>query len=573
MTVQDTNPDGIGWREWSKAAFEEAREKGKLVLLDLTASWCHWCHVMDERTYADPEVARMIVDHFVPVRVDIDRRPDISERYNRGGFPTTAFLSDQGESIWGATYVPPGDMTRIMRSILDAKASGEVDLALERSRMHYLDLSRALERREQVDGQKVSSLFEDVFASYDIEYGGFGLDPKFPYPDAVDLLLERFSETGDESLAAAAEFTLDQMTDGLFDKVEGGVFRYSVTRNWHTPHYEKMLETNLGFLGNLVRAYKTLGKDKFAKTARGVTSYLLEELRDTDSGAFFGSQDADEEYYKLAMPERSERGAPSIDRTVYAGWNSEAVSTLLFAGVVLKDSELARAGESAWTNLLDRLWDPELKLVRHTEVQKVFLFDDQVSFLEALLAVLERSPEKKMFDLAESLLEGTGTAFADPEGGFADVVRDVEAIGGLESPRRPLVGNSRWARALALYGAATHRPELSEEAMRVLLSFPPKDVEAHGIFASSYVTAWRVLERGAASAEVHSGNEVDALSNELWTSAKGVLDPGTIVLNVRDTGAEGERPYAVLCTPKGCSSRMEEPALLAEGIRKRVRRA
>ena len=562
--------DGIGWREWSKEAFEEAREKGKLVLLDLTASWCHWCHVMDERTYADPEVARMIVEHFIPVRVDIDSRPDISERYNRGGFPTTAFLSDQGESIWGATYVPPGDMKRIMRSILDAKASGEVDQALERSRMHYLELAKVLQKKEIVDSQKVSSVFEDVFASYDVEHGGFGLEPKFPHPDAVDLLLERFSETGDESLAAAVEFTLDQMTDGLYDETEGGVFRYSVTRNWHTPHYEKMLETNLGFLGNLVRAHRVLGKDKFAKTAKGVARYLLKELRDPVSGAFFGSQDADEEYYKLAMLDRSKRRAPSIDRTIYAGWNSEAVSTLLLAGAVLKDPEFVRAGVSAWTNLLDRLWNPESKLVRHSEDQKVFLFDDQVSFFEALVAVLEQSPDKKLFDLADSLLDGTAMAFADPEGGFADVIRDARAIGDLESPRRPLIGNSRWARALALYSAATHRPELSEEAMRILLSFPPRDVEAHGIFASSYVTAWRVLERGAASVEVLSGNEVDALSNDLWTSAKGVLDPGTIVLNMHDPAMEGDKSHAVLCTLRGCSSRIEDPALLVEGIRKRA---
>ena len=130
----------IGWREWSTEAFDEATKSDKLVLLDLFAPWCHWCHVMDKTTYSDSDIIRTINEKFVPVRVDIDRRPDISERYNRGGFPTTAFLSDRGESIWGGTYVPPDDMKRIMRSILDSKASGEVDQALERERMQFLDV-------------------------------------------------------------------------------------------------------------------------------------------------------------------------------------------------------------------------------------------------------------------------------------------------------------------------------------------------------------------------------------------------------------------------------------------------
>src|SRR5512136_2867453 len=116
MTVEKKGLDQIAWREWSKHSFAEAKEKNKLVLLDLTATWCHWCHVMDEKTYADPEIAKTINENFIPVRVDIDRRPDISERYNRGGFPTTAFLSYKGESIWGATYIPPADMKRIIRS-------------------------------------------------------------------------------------------------------------------------------------------------------------------------------------------------------------------------------------------------------------------------------------------------------------------------------------------------------------------------------------------------------------------------------------------------------------------------
>src|SRR4030042_2943599 len=117
MTQSDAGHGSeIRWNDWAKEVFEDARKSGRLVLLDLTASWCHWCHVMDSTTYSVPEVARLVNDNFVPVRGDIDRRPDVSERYNRSAFPTTAFLSDRGESGWGTPYFPPEDMVRIIGS-------------------------------------------------------------------------------------------------------------------------------------------------------------------------------------------------------------------------------------------------------------------------------------------------------------------------------------------------------------------------------------------------------------------------------------------------------------------------
>ncbi|MFY9605510.1 MAG: DUF255 domain-containing protein, partial [Thermoplasmata archaeon] len=224
----DSKVIGIHWRDWSRDAFDEASKSNRLVLLDLSAVWCHWCHVMDETTYSDPEIVKTINKDFVPVRVDIDKRPDISERYNRGGFPTTAFLSDLGESVWGATYVPPADMKRVIKAILRAKASGEIDSALERGRLQYLDISKSTQKKQSADDEFLATLFEDIFAAYDVEFGGFGVAPKFPHPEVVDLLLQRYSRNGDNELATAVANTLDRMTEGLFDELEGGIFRYSV---------------------------------------------------------------------------------------------------------------------------------------------------------------------------------------------------------------------------------------------------------------------------------------------------------------------------------------------------------
>lgn len=569
--MNSKSPDtAVRWREWSKGAFDKARDEGKLVLLDLSAEWCHWCHVMDSTTYSDTEVARTINERFVPVRVDIDRRPDISERYNRGGFPTTAFLSDRGESVWGATYIPPSDMRRIMRAILDAKASGEIDEALERNRMQYLDLSKALEKKVMPGHDFVESLLEDIFATYDVEHGGFGIAPKFPHPDVVDLLLFRYAQTRDSVLADAVAHTLNQMTRGLYDPVDGGVFRYSVTRDWREPHYEKMLETNVGFLRNLVHAHVRLGEGRYAETARGVAGYLLDKLRDPPSGGFFGSQDADEVYYRLSKEERARRPAPAIIKAKYGGWNAEAACALVESGVLLGEPLWIEAGKAAWLYLSTRLRNPENGLLRHAEGDDHYLFEDQVPFLEALIAMLELSPDGDLMDLADALTNGVDRAFAHPEGGYGDVISSEDAIGELSDPRRSLVTNSKWARLTALLGAARHRPSLAEKAREILGSFTAKEVESYGLFASEFVSAFWTVEGGAVVVEVHAHGTADLATNPLWLTAKRALNPGLLVMRATEPGpavGEPDRAFAVVCTSSGCSKSIEDPEALSRIVR------
>ena len=519
---------------------------------------------MDSTTYSDPEVARKITQEFIPVRVDIDHRPDISERYNRGGFPTTVFLSDQGESIWGATYVPPKDMLRIMKAILEAKGSGEIDRALERTRMQYLDLSKALEKRLSPDETFINGVFEDIFATYDVEEGGFGVAPKFPHPDVVDMLLMRFAADHDKELSEAVCRTLDRMSDGIGDPVEGGVFRYSVTRDWKTPHYEKMLETNVGVLGNLSNAYKILGEDRFEKRARSVAAYILGNLQDGQSGGFFGSQDADEEYHKLPKDGRMKRMAPSIDETVYAGWSCDAASVMIRAGTLLSDRTMVSAGVRALEHAVNRLRNPALGLVRHVEGHENYLFEDQVSFLEALLSVLGLTNERRIERTIASLIDGVEKHFSSQDGGYNDVMRAQGAIGELAEPRRPLVANSKWSIGIARYGVFSGRPELRTKSKQVLDSFSPKEVERHGLFAASYVMAWRVLETGPKAIKVESEKE-DAMSEPLWVKAASAVDPGNLVV-FRTAQGHG-RASAVVCSPKGCSDRIIDPADLSDSLR------
>ncbi len=568
----DPRNDLIKWKEWSRATFDEAAATNRLVLLDLSAEWCHWCHVMDQTTYSDPEVIRTINDHFIPVRVDIDKRPDISERYNRGGFPTTAFLSEKGESVWGATYVPPDEMKNVLKAMIDAKDKGEVAAALEQSRMQYLDLSKSRDRLDVVDREFMNAVFEDAFAAFDVEWGGFGIAPKFPHPATIDLMIERHVSTNDKDLTSPIRSTLDHMTGGLFDEIGGGVFRYSVTRDWKVPHYEKMLETNLGFLRNLVRAREVVADERFADIGKGVAEYLLGTLRDPASGAFFSSQDADEEYYKLDKDRRAQRPAPKVIKEIFSGLNCLAVSTLIEAGILLDREDWIAAALKAWSLVLKDRWDKKSLLVRHGAVEDLYLFEDQVYFLEALLSVAEILPESEStatLALAEELIKGVESSFSHSDGGFGDVRRESDAIGKLSQPERSIVANSRWARGIALLGAATFRPDLTEAAWKILKSFPRRQVQANGIFASDYVYAWDALELGPRSVEIHGIGNKSPRENELWCAAKNALNPATIVLAARKGMLETSvgRPFAVICKLTGCSKEIYEPEELASLLR------
>lgn len=560
----DMTPD-IAWREWSEKSFEEARREGRLILLDLTASWCHWCHVMDDRTYSDPEIALAISKHFVPVRVDIDRRPDISERYNRGGFPTTAFLSDRGESIWGATFVPPTDMKRIMEAILIAKGSGEIDRALERNRIVFRDIEKA-GKGVPVGPEQLTCIFEDIFSAYDTEHGGFGSEPKFPHPDVLDILLMKHVETGDQELADAVVNSLEHMASGLYDEVEGGVFRYSVTRDWRVPHYEKMLETNVGFLRNLVLAFGTIGDRGFDKLARGIARYLMTSLWDPNSGGFYGSQDADEEYYRLPGSARQSRKAPSVDRTVYAGWNAEASAALTIAGSILADEDMLRAGRASWRYALEHLWNPKLGLVRHIASEEVYLFEDQVSFFSALLARLGESMDGSVIDLADELIRGVDESFAGARGGFNDIMTGGEAIGELGTPRRSLVENSNWALALARLGGVAHRPQLVGRAREILGSFTQSEIESCGVFAAAYLRARWAADRGPVVVEIHEKAGSPAVRNRLLAVVRTHAHPSTVPVTFAEEGLS--TPYAVVCTDKGCLGRTSDPRELLMSLRK-----
>ena len=300
----------VQWLEWGDAAFERAANEDKPIFLDIGAVWCHWCHVIDRESYENPEIARIINQYYVPVKVDRDERPDIDARYQmavsaltgQGGWPLTAFLTPDGKPFYGGTYFPPDDrygrpgMKRVLETIASNYRSHRAEIQSSADQ-----IGEALGRAESFEGiaggGADASVLDDIVrgieALHDSLHGGFGRAPKFPHPAALELLLDRYLERGERRWLDIAASTLEAMgRGGVYDQIGGGFHRYSVDEHWRVPHFEKMSYDNAGLLTNYVHAYKLTGNEFFREIALGILGFV-ESVLSRPGGGFYASQDAD----------------------------------------------------------------------------------------------------------------------------------------------------------------------------------------------------------------------------------------------------------------------------------------
>jgi uncharacterized protein len=300
----------IQWHEWGEEAFAAAGRDNKPMLLDIGAVWCHWCHVMDRESYDDPEVAKIINDNFIAVKVDRDERPDIDSRYQvavnaltgQGGWPLTAFLTPDGKPFYGGTYFPPQDhygrpsFRRVLLSIAQAYREKNGDV-LEQARMVESAVAQAEAyggAGENISESIMAAIIEAAQKMFDERNGGFGGAPKFPHPSTLDLLMERYARTHNEELRHVFVSTLEKMArGGVYDQLAGGFHRYSVDERWIVPHFEKMSYDNSELLKNYVHAYHATGGQFFAEVARDIIRWMDSSLSDRTHGGFYASQDAD----------------------------------------------------------------------------------------------------------------------------------------------------------------------------------------------------------------------------------------------------------------------------------------
>ncbi len=299
----------VHWQEFSEDVFKLAAMLDRPILLDIGAVWCHWCHVMDNESYSDPQVAEIINSLFVPVKVDRDQMPDVDARYQSavsaitgvGGWPLTGFLTPDGKAFYGGTYFPKNDLQgrpgllSLLPQIADVFAKRrDEDLKSSDEVLQHL---RDFEARTSAPGELNESIIDKVIKSavdkFDPEFGGFGTAPKFFNATMLRLLAEEAASTRDPNLRKTIDVSLDRIAQGgVCDQIGSGFHRYSVDRYWHVPHFEKMLYDNALLLSAFVKSYETTASEHHKKAAIETAEWLVTVMRSTD-GPFFAHQDAD----------------------------------------------------------------------------------------------------------------------------------------------------------------------------------------------------------------------------------------------------------------------------------------
>ncbi|MEP6914219.1 MAG: DUF255 domain-containing protein [Acidobacteriota bacterium] len=491
MPVFRVLSNAVAWLPWSGGAFARARAERKPVLLSISVAWCHSCREMDRTSYADPFIATFINERFIPIRVDADERPDISERYSLGGWPTTAFLTPDGAILAGGTYVSIERMPAALAQIVEAFDTRGDCAAIERPEID--------ETQSKIAG--LDDLTERVFSTFDGEHGGFGVEPKFPLTAPAHLALDLFAATRDPRYEMIAVATLDGMGWGeLYDEVDGGFFRYAATRAWQEPHSEKMLESNAALLRLYLDAGDALGIARFTERAADTLRYVQTWLADPVDGGWWGSQHADERYYSAATVEaRRALTAPPVGEVIHADWNGAMVSAALQAAKTFADDGLRDFALKSLERVLLTCYKPGAGVAHFFAGQAHVrgLLGDQITMASAALDAFDVTGNIVYQMIAEELCHYAIRVMWDHRGGgffdraVPDAAPDRDAeVGLLRQPIKPFALNCDASRMLRRLAVVSGDPEFTRIADLAVGAMAPRAIE-QGPLAAHYVLAVR----------------------------------------------------------------------------------
>lgn len=312
----------VSWQQWSKDLFDRAKKEKKLVVLDLEAIWCHWCHVMDQKTYSRPDIQKVLADRYIAVKVDQDSRPDLSNKYEQYGWPATIFFSSDGKELAKRSgFIRPDEMLALLKKLAKNPVP-EDDAAAAPVYSKETTLPVALKEE----------LIKKHLDGYDPKEGGWGTHNKFLDWDSVEYALARAKE-GDSREGQMAKETLEKQLN-LIDPVWGGVYQYSTDGDWKHAHFEKIMQHQGENMRLYCLGYSYFKDPRFLDAAKSIASYLKEFMQSPDE-AFYTSQDADlkpgehsAEYFDLNNEERRKLGVPRVDKHVYSRENGWAISGL-----------------------------------------------------------------------------------------------------------------------------------------------------------------------------------------------------------------------------------------------------
>ena len=456
-----TNKNQIRWLDWSNSAFDKAKKENKLVLLSISAVWCHWCHNLDKETYSHPAVVKKINSEFVPVRVDTDVRPDINDRYNLGGWPSVAVLRHDGSLVSGVLYEPPEKFLAFIEHSKELAKMPPEKVTAEMLPQRMQDVRAALEQFKR-----------NVEAAFDPLYGGFGFAPKFPHQEVLLFLLEYYSKSKDKKVGEMLKKTLHGMLAGEFsDKESGGFFRYATQQNWTIPHFEKMLEDNALLADVYSLAYSLFGEEKFRTVAKETCYFLLTVLFDKTNCFFYGSQDADEAFCKLSKDERTKAQLPFIDKRIYVGWNALALSALLNTAARVKEPLFKTVALRGLKNLAEQAMTKEgiVHCIIEGKPFRVYLAKDAVLLQSAFLAAYDYSGDKFFLATAKKLTKIIEENFVEKNVVY-DIRKERNAVGFLADRHVDLIATAYFAMNLLKLAGKKNVAVMLSTAAQDLLS-------------------------------------------------------------------------------------------------------
>lgn len=567
-------PAAVAWQPWASATFEHAKAERKPILVNVAASWCHWCHVMDDETFADPLVARVLSQRFVAIRVDADARPDLAERYAEWGWPATAILTPDAQPVTelrGFQGAKP--FLGLLEAVADDARSGRLQgrRPAPPPKPARGDLARLRDLvQEQLDGY------------FDPRSGGWGRSQKYPFGAPVEHCFLRAAR-GEDGWLDAATITLDE-TRKLIDPVWGGVWQYSVDDGWDEPHFEKIAPIQAGCLDNFAQGHAVTGR--FVKAARAVRDYLAVFLTNPD-GSFGTSQDADvvrpgkptvlgSDYWKLTDAQRRKMGLPRTDTAAYADWNGLLIAALCRLHDAAGDQRALAMATAAATAVLASHRTAEGAFTHAADDRSGLLhLRDNAAMGRALLA-LHQSTGDPVWLAAALPAARFLLGLRHPDGGFQAQTRDPDAAGALAEPRRPLEENGLAMRFLVELGwhlpagaspqdqsLAKEGRAAAERAARALAV--PELVRAEGRIVGQLLLGleWLLLE------PLHidvAGPRGDEAVRSLRAAALNLDHPGKVVRWSDPKEARPDRPALYACRGPACSAPITDAEQLPAAV-------
>lgn len=568
-----TESSAINWQQWNAEVFKQAEEEDKLIMLNLEAVWCHWCHVMDKKTYSDEKVISVLGDNYITVKVDHDANPGLANKYRDYGWPATIiFDADGNEIVKRAGYIEAGNMKRLLQTVVEDPTPEFIQKTLSSDQspvegsILLSDTLRKILRQRHDD-------------SYDEVLGGLDINQKFLDRDSVEYSM-MLAYSGDPAANKRARHTLDAALN-LLDPAWGGFYQYSTQGDWHHAHYEKIMRVQASYLRIYALAYAQFSDVRYLDAAKETRRYLNRFLR-SEEGTYYVSQDADliqgehsDDFFALSSSERFNEGVPKVDKHIYAqenGWVIEALATMFeTSGNQQVLNEAVTAARGILSQHYDSVSGGFVHDAKRKSLSDTYHLGDNLAMAHAFLQLYRVTSDKNWLELSMKTTTFIQQNFYSPAGGFiSNEDKDI--------PVKPVpdidenISLARFTNLLFHYTGNEQHKKMSEHAMRYL---------GQESVATARLTEAGILliDKELANDPIHItviGNKKDAAANglfvaalnksswykrvEWWDRTEGDLTNSDVSYPVLNRSA------AFLCTNSRCSL----PVYTAEALNKLI---